>query len=62
MKRHNFVFNGREYTIEQGISGDYCRLKQGDEMIIDDSACEDFYGEPEELEDIFKAYLETYYA
>lgn len=50
-----FEINNREYTIEKSISGDYCRLLYKDFLLIDDSACEDYYGEPSELIEIFKA-------
>ena len=50
-----FEFNNREYTIEKSISGDYCRLLYNDILLIGDSACEDYYGEPSELIEIFKA-------
>ena len=57
MKKHTFVLNGLEYTIEQSLSGDYCRLLYKEIVVIDDSACEDFYGEPDQLEDVFKEYI-----
>ena len=58
MKKHTFVLNGLEYTIEQSLSGDYCRLLYQEITILDDSACEDFYGDPDQLEDVFKAHIE----
>ena len=58
MTTATFEFNNREYTIEKSISGDYCRLLYNDILLIADSACEDFYGEPEDLIDIFKYYIE----
>ena len=58
MRTATFTYENRTYTVEQSISGDYCRLLYGDHLIIDDSACEDFYGTPEELVDVFKSYLE----
>ena len=57
MKKHTFVLNGLDYTIEQSLSGDYCRLFYKGILIIDDPACEDFYGEPDQLEDVFKEYI-----
>lgn len=57
MKKHTFVLNGLDYTIEQSLSGDYCRLLHKGILIIDDSACEDFYGEPDQLVDVFKEYI-----
>ena len=57
MKKHTFVLNGLEYTIEQSLSGDYCRLLYKDITILDDSACEDFYGEPDQLEDVFREHI-----
>ena len=57
MKKHTFVLNGLEYTIEQSMFGDYCRLLYKDIIVINDSACEDFYGDPDQLEDVFKEYI-----
>ena len=58
MTTTTFEINNREYTIEKSISGDYCRLLYRGKILIDDSACEDFYGEPKDLIDIFKSYIE----
>lgn len=58
MNTFTFNLNGREFSIEKSISGDYCRLLCDGFLVIDDSACEDFYGEPEELVDTFKSYIE----
>ena len=58
MTTAKFEINNREYTIEKSISGDYCRLLYKGMILIDDSACEDFYGEPEDLIDVFKSYIE----
>lgn len=58
MNTFNFNLNGRGYTIEKSISGDYCRLKYNGINIFDDSAYKDTYGEPEELVDTFKAIIE----
>ena len=58
MRTHNFELNGLTYTIEQSISGGYCRLLYGQTILLDDPACADFYGKPEELEDVFKTYIQ----
>ena len=58
MNTFTFNLNGREFSIEKSISGDYCSLFCDGFLVIDDSACEDFYGEPEELVDTFKYYIE----
>lgn len=58
MTTFTFVLNNREYTIEKSVIGDYCRLTYNGINIFDDSACEDTYGDPEELVDTFKAIIE----
>lgn len=58
MTTATFEINNREYTIEKSISGDYCRLLYNGKILINDSACEDFYGEPADLIDVFKSYIE----
>ena len=44
------------YTVEQSISG-YWRLLKGDDVIIDDSAYEDYNEDRETAEAAFRAYL-----
>lgn len=46
------------YTVEQSIS-DYWRLMKDGEVILDDSACEDFY-DKETAEAFFEEYLKEY--
>ena len=47
---------GKNFTCEQAISV-YYRLMCDDEIILDDSACEDVNGTEEEAKDFFKEYL-----
>lgn len=58
MRTHNFELNGLTYTIEKSIAGDHCLLLYGNTILLDDPACEDFYGQPEDLEDVFKTYIQ----
>lgn len=50
---------GKNYTIEQSISG-YYRLMLNDEPIIDDSACEDLNEDYDTAEGYFIEYLMEY--
>lgn len=50
---------GKNFTIEQSISG-YYRLMLGEEPVIDDSACEDLNDDYETAEAYFKNYLLEY--
>ena len=58
MRTHDFELNGLSYTIEKSIAGAHCRLLYGNAILLDDSACADFYGQPEDLEDVFKTYIQ----
>lgn len=50
---------GKNFTIEQSISG-YYRLMLGEEPVIDDSACGDLNEDYETAEAYFKNYLLEY--
>lgn len=52
----NSILTENGYTVEQAFSG-YYRLMRGENVILDDSACEDYYCEKEDAESIFEEYL-----
>lgn len=66
MKEKKFEINGREYLVESSISDDNCyRLvylpdgvtssnDMGAIILIDDSACEDYYGDIDTVAEIMK--------
>lgn len=52
----------RGYSVERCINPEdkRYRLMRGEEIIIDDSACEDYYGDEETVAEIFAAYVKEY--
>ena len=57
MKKSIIEDNG--YSVEQSITG-YWRLMKGEEVILDDPACEDLNGDRETAEAFFCEYLKEY--
>ena len=57
MKTIDFLAK-RGYRIERCIDNDErYRLMRGEEIILDDSACEDFYGTQDEVAEVFALYV-----
>lgn len=54
----NSILTENGYTVEQTISG-YYRLMRGENIILDDSACEDYYDE-DTATAMFTSYLKEY--
>ena len=53
------IITDNVYSVEQSISG-YWRLMKGEEVILDDSACEDLNVDRETAEAFFCEYLKEY--
>ena len=52
----------RGYNVERCINSEdeRYRLMRGEEVILDDSACEDYYGDKETVADVFAEYVKEY--
>lgn len=62
MKQKNFEWlKSRGYVIIRCIDNEErYRLMRGDEIVLDDSACEDYYGDKETVTEVFAEYVREY--
>lgn len=58
--RVEFEVEKKRWHMYHKSGGDWM-LMRDDERIIDDSACEDYYGDAEMVASIFKSFIEEYY-
>ena len=57
--KKEITVNGFTFNVAPTIADDNCyRLEYGNVVVIDDSVCEDFYGDINEVADRFKVYVE----
>ena len=57
--KKEIIVNGFTFNVLPTIADDKCyRLEYDNVVVIDDSACEDFYGDINEVADRFKVYVE----
>lgn len=59
--RVEFLAEKKPWRMERKIGGDWMLLR-GDETILDDPACEDYYGDAETVMAVFKSFIDEYYA
>lgn len=59
MKFKEITLNGRTFEVRESLGDPNCFiLTYGDFVVLDDSACEDFYGDIDEVADRMAAYVE----
>lgn len=58
--RVEFIVEKKPWHMCRKMDGDWMLLR-GDETILDDSACEDYYGDAEMVKSVFEGYVSEYY-
>jgi hypothetical protein len=59
MKIKEITLNGRDFEVRESLDDSNCFiLTYGDYVVLDDSACGDFYGDIDEVADRMAAYIE----
>lgn len=56
------LLESRGYSVERCLDPEYerYRLMRGEEIILDDSTCEDYYGSRDDVADVFAEYVREY--
>lgn len=59
MKIKEITLNGRTFEVREDLGDSNCFiLTYGDQIVLEDSACEDFYGDIDEVADRMATYIE----
>lgn len=59
MKIKEITLNGRDFEVRESLGDSNCFiLTYKDQVVLEDSACEDFYGDIDEVADRMAAYIE----
>lgn len=58
MKTKEITVNGYKFTVEPTLTDDNCyRLSYGNSVVLDDSACADFYGDIDDVAEVMAEYI-----